>query len=77
MCLLVLLGLIAAIAVIVAYCDTWDSMVSLSVRVCLVVMFVSPVKMAEPMEMPFGGLTRVVPRNHLLDGGPNPPRGRG
>ena len=28
---------------------------------------------AEPIEMPFGLMTRVVPRYHLLDGGPDPP----
>ena len=26
------------------------------------------------MEMPFGELTHVGPRNHVLDGGPVPPR---
>jgi len=28
--------------------------------------------MAEPFEMPFGLWTRVGPRNHVLDGGPDP-----
>jgi len=29
--------------------------------------------MAEPIEMPFGLLARMVPRNHDLDEGPDPP----
>jgi len=45
--------------------------------VCRSVTLVSPAKMAEPMEMPFGSRTRVGPRNHVLDGGPDPPMGRG
>jgi len=32
----------------------------------------SPVEMAEPMEMPFGLWTWVGPKKHILDGGPNP-----
>jgi len=44
--------------------------------VCLLVTFVSPTKTAEPSEMPFGGMTWVCPRNHVLDRGPNPPKGR-
>jgi len=39
------------------------------VCVCLLVMFVSPAKTAEPTEMMFGALTRVDPRNHVLDVG--------
>ena len=39
---------------------------------------VSPAKIAEPVEMPLGLWTRVSPRNHVLDGGPDPPpMGRG
>jgi len=38
-------------------------------------MFVSPAKMAEPIEMPFGMLIRVSPRNYVLDGGPDPHEG--
>jgi len=30
-------------------------------------------KTAEPNEMPFGLRTRVGSRNHVLDGGPDPP----
>jgi len=29
-------------------------------------------KMAEPIDMPFGMMTRVGPGYHVLDGGPNP-----
>jgi len=29
--------------------------------------------MAETIEMPFGMLTRVDPKNHVLDRGPDPP----
>ena len=49
-------------------------MVSLSVSrsVCqsvgLLNTFVSPSRTAEPIEMPFGLVTRVGPRNHVLDG---------
>jgi len=34
--------------------------------VYLLVMFLSPVKMAEPIETPFERLTQVGSRNHLL-----------
>jgi len=33
--------------------------------------------MAEPIDMPFELWSRVGPGNHVLDGGPNPPMGRG
>jgi len=33
---------------------------------------VSPAKTAAPIEMPFGLRTRVGPRNHVLDTGPDP-----
>jgi len=42
--------------------------------VCQSVPLVSPAKMAEPIEMPFGLMIRVGPGNHVLDGGPDPPR---
>jgi len=38
---------------------------------------VSPAKMAEAIEMPFGLRTLVGPGNHVLDGGPDPPIGMG
>ena len=38
--------------------------------------FGSHTKTAEPIEMPFGLLTRVGPRYHVLDRGPHPPRWR-
>jgi len=41
--------------------------------VCLSVTLVSPTKTAAPNEMPFGLRTRVDPKNHVLDGGPDPP----
>jgi len=34
---------------------------------------VSCAKMAEPIVMPFGLWTRVRPRKHVVDGGPDPP----
>jgi len=52
--------------------------VGLSVgSVCRSVTLVSPAKTAAPIEMPFGIGTRVGPRNRVLDGGPDPPMGRG
>ena len=41
------------------------------------VTLVSPAKTAAPIELPFGLRTWVDPRNHALDGGPDPPVGRG
>jgi len=41
------------------------------------VTLVNPAKTDELIEMSFGLSTRVHPRNHLLDAGPNPPMGRG
>ena len=49
-------------------------MVCLSVG--LSVTLVSPVKTAEPIEMPFGLRTWVGPRDHVLDGVQIPPMGR-
>ena len=37
----------------------------------------SPAKTAAPIELPFGLRTWVVPENHVLDGGPDPPTGMG
>jgi len=45
---------------------------SVSRSVILSVTIMSPVEMAEPMEMPFGLWSWVGPRKHVLDGGPNP-----
>ena len=39
----------------------------------LSVMVVSPAKMAEQIEMPFGLRTQVGQRNHVLDGSQRPP----
>jgi len=55
----------------VAYCYRPSSVV------CRSVTKVSPAKTAEPIEMPFGLWTLVGPRDHILDGGPDPPMGRG
>jgi len=44
--------------------------------VCLLVAFVSPAK-NKRIEMPFALVTRVDRRNHVLDGGPDPPRAMG
>jgi len=45
--------------------------------VCQSVTLVSPAKTAAPIELPFGLRTWVSPGNHVLDGGPDPPMGRG
>jgi len=49
-----------------ANCNTYLQVVDISV-VCQTFSAVSPTKMAEPFEMPFGIWTLVGPRNHLLD----------
>ena len=62
-----LLGCIARTTHVYAiYCYRPSSVVDRSVTV------VSPAKTAEPIEMPFGLKTPVGPRNHVLDGGPDP-----
>jgi len=38
--------------------------------------FETHTKTAEPIKMPFGLMTQVGHRYHVLDGGPDPPRGR-
>jgi len=43
----------------------------------LSVTLVSPAKMTELIEMPFGLRTRVGPGNHVLGGGPHPSMGKG
>jgi len=40
-------------------------------------MIVSLAKIAEMIEMSFGFWTHVGPRNHMLDGDPDPPMQRG
>ena len=47
-----------------------------SSMICLSVTVLCPEKTAEPIKMPFGLKTRVTPRNHALDGGPDPPMRR-
>jgi len=44
-----------------------------SSMVCLSVIVVNPAKTAEPIKMPFWLSTRLGPRNHILDGSPDPP----
>jgi len=70
--MLFLLSGIACIALDVGCC--YRRMVSLCI--CLSVMFMSPAKTAELIKMPFGELTQVGPRNHVLDGDPQIPQGR-
>jgi len=48
-----------------------------SVGLCLSVTTVNPAKMAEPIQMPFWMWIRAGPRNHVLDGAPNPHTWRG
>jgi len=43
----------------------------------LSVTLVSLAKTAEPIDVPFGMRTWVDPRDHVLDGGSDPPMGRG
>ena len=43
----------------------------------LFVTVVRPPSAAQPVEMAFRLRTWVGPRNHALDGGPDPPMGRG
>jgi len=60
------------------YCYRPSSVVCRSVCLsvglsCRSVTLLSPAKTAEPIEMPFGLWTQVVPRNHVLDGFQIPP----
>ena len=59
----------------VVYCYRLSSVVCRSVygSVCWSVILVSPAKTAEPIEMPFGLMTRVGPGNRVLDGVQIPP----
>ena len=56
----------------IARCGLLLQMEYRGLSVSLLVTFVSPAKMAEPIEMLLGGLIRVGPRNHVLDGGRDP-----
>jgi len=55
----------------------WSVGLSVGLSVCLSVTLVSPAKTAEPIEMPFGLRTWVGTMDHILDGGSDPPTGRG
>jgi len=50
---------------------------SVGLSVGLSVALMSPEKTTEWIEVPFGLSTQVCPGNHVLDGGPDPPMGRG
>jgi len=52
-----------------AYCYTRNAVVGMSVclSVCLFLKFVSHAKTAKPIEMSFGRLSRLDPRNHVLE----------
>jgi len=54
-----------------AYCYRRSSVVRQSVGLSVTIS--SPAKTAEPIEMPFELWTRVGPRNHVFDGGSDPP----
>jgi len=60
--------------------DVWRGLcvcVCVCLCVCVSVTFRYPAKTAGPIEMPFGMWGGVDPSNHVLDGGPDPPWGRG
>jgi len=46
--------------------------VSVTVSVCLLVTFLSPAKTAEPIEVPFGGLTQMTQESVYSMGVQNP-----
>jgi len=50
---------------------------SVCLSVGLSVTLVSPAKTVEPIDMPFGLRTWVGPRDHVLDGGSDPPYAKG
>jgi len=52
----------------------WSVGSSVCLAISLSLITMSPAKMAEPIEMPFGMWTRVGPRNCVLDGAPDPPQ---
>jgi len=55
----------------------WSVGRSVGRSICLSVTLESPAKTAALIEMLCGLRTRVSPGNHALDGGPDPPMGRG
>jgi len=54
----------------------WSVGRSVRLSVTIISMIISPSKTVELIEMPFRLWTQVGPRNHILDGGPDPPMGR-
>jgi len=67
---------ILAFVVVRPHCSTMYIDASYCYRpssvVCRSATLVSLAKTAEPIELPFGLRTRVSPRNHVLDGSPDP-----
>jgi len=71
----VIITVIASNSGLLLHTVVWSVCVCVCVCVCLfAVNFCETCKMAEPIEMPSGRLTRVGPMNHVLDGSPDPPR---
>jgi len=70
---LLLLGRIAVLRTYMRPIHTDRVAWSVGLSVGLSVTLVSPAKTAAPIELPFGLRTWVGPRNHVLDGGPDPP----
>jgi len=67
-----------ATAVIVSSCNVPVLRhTSLSLFLCVLGICVICAKTAEPIEMPFGSLTHMDPRNHVLDWGSDPLTGVG
>ena len=66
-----LLGRIAACGLFL-HTELRGLSVCLSVTVSLLVTIVNPAKTARQIEISRGWMTRVGPRNHVLDGGPDP-----
>jgi len=52
-----------------AYCYRQSSVVCRSVSLSVMIVSCTGTKMAEPIELPFGMWTRVVPRKYVVDGG--------
>jgi len=60
----------------IARCNKWSGMHGLSVCLCICLLVTFVTETAEPIKMPFMWVTRMDPRNHVLDGSPDPPRGK-
>ena len=53
------------------------SSVRVSVCLCVYVTGMNPTKTAKQIKMPFDMCALVGPHNYVLDGGPDPPPGKG